>query len=86
MLRDDNIKPICRNIQTNDLYAYQGENNFKNLRTGAEGSLEEDKAREFLRMNVEATQIINNYPIVAELIQKLNLKIEPKVNEKSKSV
>lgn len=86
MLRDENITPICRNIQTNDLYAYQGENNFKNLRTGAEGSIEAGKAREFLKLNVEATQIINEYPIVAELIQKLNLKIDPTTNEKSKTV
>jgi hypothetical protein len=80
------MKPICRNIQTNDLYAYQGGNSFKNLRTGVTGELEEEKAREFLKVNMEATTILNEYPIVQDLIQQLNLKMEkPKANDQDRN-
>lgn len=67
---------ICRNIQNNDLYRYFGENKFRNLRTGNEGVLEDENAREVLKINVEATVIINEYPIIEDLIKKLNLKFD----------
>lgn len=67
---------ICRNIQNNDLYRYLGENKFRNLRTGNEGVLEDENAREVLKINVEATVIINEYPIIEDLIKKLNLKFD----------
>jgi len=67
---------ICRNIQTNDLYRYLGENKFRNLRTGSEGVVDEEKAREILKINVEATAILNEYPEVENLIKALNLKID----------
>ena len=70
------MKPIVRNIQTNDLYEYSGENIFLNLRTNKSGNVSNEKANEILKFNIEATEIINEYPIVKELINKLNLKIE----------
>lgn len=72
----ETYKPVCRNVQTGDLYEYQGGTRFKNLRTGKEGELKKEDAEKFLKENVDASAIINEYPIVAELIQKLNLVME----------
>lgn len=67
---------IVRNIQTNDLYRYLGNNLFRNLRTLKEGEVDEKKASDFLKINIEATYILNEYPEIENLINKLNLKIE----------
>jgi hypothetical protein len=70
------MNPIVRNIKTNDLYQYEGENKFTNLRTCKNGEVSDDIASKSFVINVEATMIINEYPIVKELIQKLNLKFQ----------
>lgn len=69
------MKPILRNIQNNDAYSYDGENNFTNLRTGKSGSIDDETARKVLRFNIEATEIINEYPIIEKMINILNLKL-----------
>jgi hypothetical protein len=68
--------PIVRNIKTNDLYAYLGNDQYKNIRTGAAGTINPEAARDNLKINVEATMLLNEYPILKDLIQKLNLKME----------
>lgn len=65
---------IVRNIFNNDLYEYVGENKFINLRTGKEGVVDDEKAREVFRINLEATQIIAEFPLVKELIKILKLR------------
>lgn len=70
------MKGIVRNINNNDLYEYLGEDKYKNLRTKQQGVVELGKAREVFKINVEATMIIGEFPNVAELINKLNLKID----------
>lgn len=67
---------IVRNIQNNQLYRYLGGNKFRNIVTGKEGLVEDEKAREVFKINVEATAILNEYPLVEELIEKLKLKID----------
>lgn len=67
---------IVRNIQNNDLYLWLGENRFRNLRTGKEGEVDEEKAKEIFKINLEATAMINEFPIIKTIISKLNLKIE----------
>lgn len=67
---------IVRNIKNNILYRYLGENKYRNLVTLQEGEVPEDKARESLKINIEATYILNEYPEIENLINKLNLKIE----------
>lgn len=68
--------PVCRNIQNGDLYFYHGENKFSNVRTGKEGTVDDEAARRIFRINVEATQMIDEYPMVAEMIKSLNLKFD----------
>ena len=65
---------IVRNIITDDLYEYLGENRFVNLRTGKDGIVSDEQAQAAFRINIEATQIIMEYPNVKNLIKSLNLK------------
>lgn len=67
---------IVRNIQNNTLYRYLGENKYRNLITLQEGEVPEEKAREIFKINVEATVILNEFPEVENMINKLNLKFE----------
>jgi len=67
---------IVRNIQNNQLYRYLGDNKFRNIVTGKEGLVDDEKAKEVFKINVEATGILNEYPLVEDLIEKLKLKID----------
>jgi hypothetical protein len=67
---------ICRNIQNNHIYRHIGENRFKNLTTGVEGEIEEASANKVLKINLELTQICNQYPVVEDAISALGLKLE----------
>ena len=70
------MKPVVRNIQNNDLYFYLGENVFKNIRTEKSGTIDDETARKVFKINVEATQLINEFPIIEEMIKVLNLKFD----------
>lgn len=67
---------IVRHTKTNVPYEYLGGNRYKNLTTNQEGEVSKEKAAEIFVVNLEATQIFNDYPLVKELVQKLNLKID----------
>lgn len=69
------FKPVLRNVQNNDLYEWDGEK-FTNLRTLKSGVVDDETAKKVFKMNIDATQIINEYPIIKDLINTLNLKIE----------
>jgi hypothetical protein len=68
--------PIVRNIQNDDLYKFLGGNKFVNLRTGKSGEVADEKAKEIFKMNIEATEIINQHPAVESLINRLKLKMD----------
>jgi len=72
---------IVRNIQNNDAYEYLGNNVFQNLRTLKSGQVDEETARKIFRINLDATELINEYPMIKELINKLNLKFDKNKNE-----
>ena len=67
---------IVRNIQNGDLYRFFGGNTYMNLRTGVKGEMPPDIAQQVLKINLEATEIINKFPIVEDLIKTLNLKFD----------
>jgi len=67
---------IVRNIQNNVLYRYLGENKYRNLVTLQDGIVPEEKAKEIFKINIEATKILNEYPQVEKMINKLQLKFE----------
>jgi hypothetical protein len=69
------FEPIVRNIQNNDLYSWDGEK-FTNLRTLKSGVVDDETARRVFKMNVDATNMINDFPIVKDMIHIFNLKLE----------
>lgn len=74
MTPTSDFRPICRNVQNQDFYEFLGGNTFRNLRTGKSGEVDESKAAEVLKFNIEMTTLINEFPMVEELIKRLNLK------------
>lgn len=70
------MRPICRHISNNDFYEYKGDDIFTNIRTGVSGKVDAEKAKKVFRFNLEATEIINQYPMVELLIKTLNLKCD----------
>lgn len=76
------FRPIVRNKTTSDLYEYVGENVFRNLRTGQSGKVTDEAAQKTFVFNIEASNILNEYPLVFEMIEKLNLKHELADNRK----
>lgn len=71
---------IVRNKKNNFLYKYIGGNVFENIATGQSGKVSDEAAAKTFAINLDATELINEYPIIEELIRTLNLKIE--VNDK----
>jgi hypothetical protein len=70
------MTPIVRNINTNDLYRFEGGNRFTNLRSGTGGEVSDEAARNTFVINAEATIVINSNKVIEKLINILNLKIE----------
>lgn len=67
---------MLRNIQNNDIYEFLGGNRFRNLRTAKEGDVDEEKAKDVFKFNLEATELINEFPIIETMIKELNLKFD----------
>lgn len=67
---------IVRNKMTNDLYRYVGENTFRNIRTGVEGKVTDEAAQKTFVVNLEATELCEEYPMIEELISTLGLKFD----------
>ncbi len=65
---------IVRNIQTNDLYRYHGNDEYTNIRTGAKGVIGEELARKIFKINLGATELCEQYPNIEVLINKMNMK------------
>lgn len=73
---------IVRNIQNNDLYLYLGEDKYKNLRTGKEGVVNPEMAKDVFKINLEATYFYHEVPEFELLINKLDLKFDNNKNTK----
>lgn len=68
------IKPVYNYVKNDDMYLGLGNSKYKNLRTGKEGEVDDDKAKSVFTINSNATELLNEYPLLSEAIQKLNLK------------
>ena len=64
---------IVRHINTNKLYRYNGDNNYTNLHSGNSGEIPPEQAQKMFRINLEFTEILNQYPLVEEMITRLKL-------------
>ena len=65
---------IVRNIQNNNLYRYLGGNTYRNIMTGVEGEIDEAVARRIFKINLELTDLCENFPNIEIMINKLKLK------------
>lgn len=70
------FKPVVRNVNTNDLYFYEGDNKFVNIRSGKDGRVTDAAAQKTFLINQECSVMFNEFPLVAELINKLDLKYD----------
>jgi len=69
------MNPIVRHIKSGDLYEWDGEK-FTNLRTKKSGIVDDETARKIFKFNMDASEIFHEFPLVKELINKLNLKAD----------
>ncbi len=67
---------ILKLKKNNDLYRHIEGNKFKNLRTGVEWEIEDEKAKEIFMIDYNCSMMFNKYPILEEMIFKLKLKLE----------
>jgi hypothetical protein len=70
---------IVRNIKTNDFYVAHGENEYTNLITGVRGFIKEATANKVFVINLEATKMFFEYPLIQELITRTSFFFE-KIN------
>jgi DNA-binding response OmpR family regulator len=64
---------VVRNIQNNQLYKYVGGTTYINVITGRSGEVSDDVAKRIFKINLGATDMLNKYPNVEELINRLEL-------------
>jgi hypothetical protein len=67
---------IVRNIQNNNLYRYLGGNKYRNIMTGVEGEIDETVASRIFKINLELTDLCENFPNIEIMINKLKLKLD----------
>ncbi len=65
---------IVRNIQNNNLYRYLGGNTYRNIMTSVEGEIDEAVASRIFKINLELTDLCENFPNIEIMINKLKLK------------
>ena len=70
------FKPVVRNKKTQDVYFYEGENTFTNIRTGIGGKVSDAAAQKTFSISPELSILLNEYPLIAELINKADLTTE----------
>lgn len=70
------FKPVVRNLKTMDVYFYNGDNEFTNIRTGVTGKVSDTAAQNTFGISPELSIMLNEYPMVAKLINKMGLTTE----------
>lgn len=75
------MNPIVRNIKNDHFYKHLGGNEFLNIATGVAGKVTDAAARNTFKINLEATTMFHEYPLVEELIKALNLKCGKEENK-----
>lgn len=64
---------IVRHVKTNKFYRYLGNNQYTNLFTGVTGEVLPEHAQRIFKINLDATEIFNEYPILDQLVARLKL-------------
>jgi len=69
------MKPICQHKKNKDMYRYEGDNKFTNMRTNQSGEVSDELANKIFIFCPEVSETIKDYPIVEEMISRLQLKL-----------
>lgn len=67
---------IVVNKETRIPYKYLGDNKFRNMINGKEKVLDDETITKSFNINLDATILVEEYPLIETLIQKLGLRIE----------
>ena len=67
---------IVRNIQNNFLCRYLGGNKYRNIATGVEEEISEEVAQRIFKINLELTELCQEFPNIEKMIYQLKLKID----------
>lgn len=57
-------------------YEYLGNDRYRNLHTGVEGEVGEDKAKDVFNIHLEATDYFARYPEIKNLVKSLKLRLD----------
>jgi hypothetical protein len=71
-----NNTAVLRNIQNDILYRHIEGDIYKNLSTRVQAEIKPEIATKYLKLNTEATLMLNKNPHLEDLIFRLKLKIE----------
>ena len=81
-MSDNNISetsggnPICRNITNGHVWEWLGDMKFKDLTANKSYIVQDvERAKREIKISPLTTQLLNNYPNLKELINKLHLKM-----------
>ena len=72
----NNETAIVKLKKNNDLYRHLQNSKYKNIRTGVEWDIPDEKAKEIFVIDYKASMMFNKYPLLEELVFKLKLKLE----------
>jgi hypothetical protein len=68
-------KPIVVHKSNGSIYRYNQDNNFTNIATGVSGNIDENKAKDVFKINLDLVEITSKFPMVEKLIETLKLKL-----------
>lgn len=80
-MEDKEKKAVLRNYGNpdspnyNDVYMHMGGDTYKNLRTLSIETIEPELASRVLKLNVNASFLINEFPLIEIFINKVGLKL-----------
>lgn len=70
-----NDTAVLRLRKNNDLYRHMGGTNYRNIRTGVDWKIENERASEMFVVDYNACMLFNKYPQLEELVFGLKLSI-----------
>ena len=74
-MENSEFLPVLYNIKNGESYQYLGLDKYRNIRTLVEGIIAPETAKKYLLFDVNASQMLNEFPLITEMANRLNLKI-----------
>jgi hypothetical protein len=67
---------IVRHIENGIFYRYHGDDEYTNLHTGIRGKVSEVAAKKYFKINLEATALFSENPLLEDMVGRLKLFLE----------